>query len=88
MLPFSASRREESSLGRRIDAMLSQSLPEDGIDFDSVIAELEKELIVKASDQSGWNQSKTARLLNMKRDKLRYRMKNFQIPDEKEVRTS
>jgi transcriptional regulator with GAF, ATPase, and Fis domain len=52
-----------------------------------VVAELEKELIVKASDQSGWNQSKTARLLNMKRDKLRYRMKNFKISDE-EVHTS
>jgi len=88
MLPFNASRREESTLGRRIDSILSQALPEDGIDFDTVVAELEKELILKASDQSGWNQSKTARLLNMKRDKLRYRMKNFKISDEKEVRTS
>jgi len=87
MLPFASSRHEESSLGRRIDSIMSQSIPEDGIDFDGVVAELEKELIMKASEQSGWNQSKTARLLNMKRDKLRYRMKSFSMPDENELRT-
>jgi two-component system response regulator AtoC len=81
-LPFSAAHMEDSTFGRRIDNMLSQDLPEDGIDFDSVIAQLEKELIVKASNQTDWNQSSTARLLNMKRDKLRYRMKNFNIADK------
>jgi DNA-binding NtrC family response regulator len=79
---------EESSIGRKIDSVLSQKLPEDGIDFDTVISELEKELIIKASNQTSWNQSKTARLLNMKRDKLRYRMKNFNLSDENEVPTT
>ncbi|MCK4775296.1 MAG: sigma-54-dependent Fis family transcriptional regulator, partial [Candidatus Krumholzibacteria bacterium] len=87
-LPFSTDRMEESSIGRKIDSVLSQKLPEDGIDFDTVISELEKELIIKASNQTSWNQSKTARLLNMKRDKLRYRMKNFNINDENEVPTT
>lgn len=84
-LPFSATRMEESSVGRKIDTLISQDLPEDGIDFDTVIAEVEKELIVKASNQTGWNQSKTARLLNMKRDKLRYRMKSFNLNDDDQV---
>jgi len=84
-LPFSASRMEESTIGRKLDSLLSQNLPEDGIDFDTIISELEKELILKASNQTGWNQSKTARLLNLKRDKLRYRMKSFNIDDENEV---
>jgi transcriptional regulator with GAF, ATPase, and Fis domain len=88
MLPFSTARREESSIGRRIDSILSQPIPDDGVDFDGVVSDLEKQLIVKASEQSGWNQSKTARLLNMKRDKLRYRMKNFQISDDKHVPSS
>lgn len=87
-LPFSTDRMEESSIGRKIDSVLSQKLPEDGIDFDTVISELEKELIIKASTQTSWNQSKTARLLNMKRDKLRYRMKNFNLSDENEVPTT
>ena len=87
MLPFAASRSDETSLGRRIDAMLAQPIPENGIDFENIVTDLERELIVKASEQASWNQSRTARLLNMKRDKLRYRMKNFGINDDNEVRT-
>jgi transcriptional regulator with GAF, ATPase, and Fis domain len=86
-LPFSAARSEESSIGRKIDSILSRNLPEDGVDFEGIVSTLERELILKASEQTGWNQSKTARLLNMKRDKLRYRMKNFDISDEKEIST-
>lgn len=88
MLPFDSDPRDESSVGRRIDSILSQPLPEEGVDFDELISHIEKQLILKASEQSGWNQSKTARLLNMKRDKLRYRMKNFKINDEKEIHSS
>ena len=88
MLPFVGARVEESTIGRKIDTILSQPLPEDGIDFDDIVTGLERDLIVKASEQSAWNQSKTARLLNMKRDKLRYRMKNFELGDENEVHTS
>jgi transcriptional regulator with GAF, ATPase, and Fis domain len=53
-----------------------------------VVGELERALILKASEETGWNQSKTARLLNVKRDKLRYRMKGFDIGDESEVPTT
>lgn len=86
-LPFFRARAEESSIGRKIDNILSRQLPENGVDFEAIVASLEKELIMKASDQTGWNQSKTARLLNMKRDKLRYRMKNFNIDNEKQIET-
>ena len=86
-LPFSSTRMEESSIGKQIDHVLSQPIPEDGIELEGIIAELEKELIVKASEQAGWNQSKTARLLNLKRDKLRYRMKGYDLGD-KEVSTT
>jgi DNA-binding protein Fis len=34
------------------------------------------ELISKAMKEAGGNQSKASRLLNLKRDKLRYRLKN------------
>jgi two-component system, NtrC family, response regulator AtoC len=85
MLPFSAYRAEEGTVGRRIDSILSAPMPDDGIDFESIVSDLERALIVKASEESGWNQSRTARLLNVKRDKLRYRMKSFNIGDENEV---
>ena len=86
-LPFSAARSEDSSIGRKVDHVLSQPIPEDGIDLEALVADLEKELIIKASEQANWNQSKTARLLNLKRDKLRYRMKGYSIGDSKQVTT-
>jgi len=85
MLPFAGYRAEEGTLGRKLDAVLAAPIPEEGIDFEAVVGDVEKALILKASEESGWNQSKTARLLNVKRDKLRYRMKSFDINDENEV---
>jgi DNA-binding NtrC family response regulator len=86
-LPFTAAGVEESTLGRRLDGIMSQPLPDEGVSLEGIVAELEKELIMKASNQAGWNQSRTARLLNLKRDKLRYRMKGYDLGD-KEVTTS
>ncbi len=87
-LPFTPGTREESSIGRKLDRILSQPMPQDGVDLEALVAELEREMIIKASEQTGWNQSKTARLLNLKRDKLRYRMKGYKMGDKKEVTTS
>jgi DNA-binding NtrC family response regulator len=88
MLPFANQRIDEGSIGRRLDAILASPLPEDGVDFESLVGDFERALILKASEESGWNQSKTARLLNVKRDKLRYRMKSFNLGDETEVETT
>jgi DNA-binding NtrC family response regulator len=88
MLPFAAHAAQEGSIGRRLDTLLATPIPEDGIDFESVVNDVERSLIIKASEESGWNQSRTARLLNVKRDKLRYRMKSFNLGDENEVSTS
>ena len=88
MLPFASQRTDEGSLGRRLDAILASPLPEDGVDFEGLVGDFERALILKASEESGWNQSKTARLLNVKRDKLRYRMKSFNLGDETEVETT
>lgn len=48
-------------------------LPETGIDID----EVEKELIKQALERTGNNQTRAARLLNLSRDALRYRMQKF-----------
>ena len=40
-----------------------------------LIAEIERGLIIRAAETAGWNQSRTAEILGIKRDKLRYRMK-------------
>ncbi|MDH3217622.1 MAG: sigma-54 dependent transcriptional regulator [Candidatus Krumholzibacteria bacterium] len=86
-LPFAGGREEDSTIGKKVDRMMSEPFPEEGINLEEVMAEIEKELIIKASDQVGWNQSQTARLLNLKRDKLRYRMKGYNLQENKEVTT-
>jgi hypothetical protein len=60
-----------------------RSIPDNGIHFDKLVSDIEIELILKASRQCGWNQSRTAELLQMKRDKLRYRMKIYNIASER-----
>jgi DNA-binding NtrC family response regulator len=47
----------------------------EGIPFEDLINEIERGLIVRVAETAGWNQSRTAELLHIKRDKLRYRMK-------------
>lgn len=48
-------------------------LPTGGLDIE----EVEKGLIMQALEQTKWNQTKAARLLNLSRDALRYRMQKF-----------
>jgi len=69
----------ETSLGQRVDEVVSGTIPAGGIPFESLVEELERALIMRASYATKWNQSRTAELLNLKRDKLRYRMKLFGI---------
>jgi DNA-binding NtrC family response regulator len=55
-------------------------IPPGGIDIE----EVEKELIRQALDTMRGNQTKAARLLNLSRDTLRYRMQKFGFLPEKE----
>jgi transcriptional regulator with PAS, ATPase and Fis domain len=66
---------KELSAVRRLEVALSRPFPEDGIDFENVLAALERELIDKAMNEAGGNQSRAARLLRLNRDKVRYRLK-------------
>jgi two-component system, NtrC family, response regulator AtoC len=75
----------EATLGQRIDEMVSGPLPAAGIPFEALVEELERALIVRASCATKWNQSRTAELLNLKRDKLRYRMKLYELQSEHEA---
>jgi DNA-binding NtrC family response regulator len=72
----------EQTLGQRIDAALQGGVPEGGIPFEQLVEELERALIERVSCATNWNQSRTADLLNLKRDKLRYRMKLYNMQRE------
>jgi DNA-binding NtrC family response regulator len=76
-------RRDAQTIGAALDAILNASaFPDEGIDYEKLVEEVERQLILKAYHLSEENQSRTAELLNMKRDKLRYRMKQFGLKDE------
>jgi DNA-binding NtrC family response regulator len=60
-------------------ALMAPLIPEQGIEFETIVEGIERALIMRASEATGWNQSRTAQLLNLKRDKLRYRMKIYSI---------
>jgi DNA-binding NtrC family response regulator len=60
-------------------------IPPAGIQFEELMGDIEQAMIRKASDFTGWNQSRTASILNLKRDKLRYRMKLYDMERERKV---
>lgn len=69
----------EQAVTKQIELALSRPFPDDGVPFEDIIKNTEKELIAKAMKESGNNQSKAARCLQLNRDKLRYRLKNFNL---------
>ena len=73
---------EDTTLGQRVVDALQGVMPTTGIAFESLVEQLERALIVRASCATKWNQSRTAEILNLKRDKLRYRMKLYDIHAE------
>lgn len=73
-----------TSVTRRLEAALGRPFPEEGVDFEDLIRTAEADLIKKAMREAGDNQSMAARLLRLNRDKLRYRLKNFDIEGEPE----
>ena len=70
---------ETSDVIRRIEQAITATIPDDGLDFESLVEELERSLIEKAFRAADGNQSRTAKLLRLNRDKLRYRMKSFEL---------
>lgn len=55
------------------------SIPDDGIDFEKLIGNIEKVIVQKAMEQTKFNQSKSSRLLGLSREMLRYRIKKYSL---------
>jgi two-component system response regulator AtoC len=72
-------RSDEHSVIEEIEGALGHAIPTDGIAYEVLVESLERALIEKAYKEAEGNQSLTAKLLNLNRDKLRYRMKAFQL---------
>ncbi|HMJ83275.1 MAG TPA: sigma-54 dependent transcriptional regulator [Vicinamibacterales bacterium] len=53
------------------------TLPEDGLDLDAFIADIERDLIQRSLERTGGNKGKAARLLNLKRTTLVEKLKRL-----------
>jgi two-component system response regulator AtoC len=79
-LKLSAAERSgdgKSLVSRLEDLLTAGGVPSQGIPLEELIEEIERSLITKAFYFTNHNQSRTAQLLRMKRDRLRYRMKIY-----------
>ena len=72
----------ETATLRMFEMALSRPLPQEGVPFEDMLRAAEREFIVKAMREAGGNQSRASRLLRLNRDKLRYRLKNFDLETE------
>jgi DNA-binding NtrC family response regulator len=77
-MPGTRDSAESGFLGE-LRTITEKGIPESGIDFEEIVGSVERYLIAKASEKAGWNQSQAARLLQLNRDKLRTRMKNYDL---------
>lgn len=57
----------------------SFEIPPEGIVLDEVVGQVEKELVEKAFKVTGGNVAKTARILNVPRGTLRYKLEKYQL---------
>jgi two-component system, NtrC family, response regulator AtoC len=73
--------RSDSEMDALRTVIESGQFPEEGIDLEGALGAVEREIIQRAFDWTRGNQSRTAALLQMKRDKLRYRMKLYGFHD-------
>ena len=64
---------------REVGEIRERGIPEDGIDFERLVAQMERFLITKAAEKAEGNQSLAARYLRVNRDKLRTRMRNHRL---------
>jgi DNA-binding NtrC family response regulator len=61
------------------EASFDYRIPPEGILFEEIVDRLEKDLIAQAVDITGGNVAKTARLLNLPRGTLRYKMEKYEL---------
>jgi DNA-binding NtrC family response regulator len=69
---------------REMGEIRERGIPEEGVDFERLVAQMERYLISKAAEKARGNQSLAARYLHVNRDKLRTRMKNHGLGRERE----
>jgi DNA-binding NtrC family response regulator len=70
------------TMGEIEDPALERSIPDEGLNFDAVVTEVERELLLQSLNKSGGNKMRAAKLLNMKRTTFVEKLKRLQIETE------
>jgi DNA-binding NtrC family response regulator len=66
----------------RKEAAFAYDIPPEGIMLEDMVGEIEKNLVAKALEITGGNVAKTARLLNVPRGTLRYKLEKHELSSE------
>ena len=83
-LPVEGAGRDNTLLGALGDA-LDGRIPGEGFDLEGALRQIEEQVIRRVSERTNWNQTQSSRLLLMNRDKLRYRMKQYNLSGKPSV---
>ena len=63
-------------------ANVDDSIPDEGLNFEEIVTEVERELLLQSLDKSGGNKMRAAKLLNMKRTTFVEKLKRLHIEAE------
>lgn len=70
------------TLAQADDSTTERSIPDEGVNFEAVVTEVERELLLQSLNKSGGNKMRAAKLLNMKRTTFVEKLKRLHIETE------
>ena len=66
---------------RNADLPINEAIPDQGMNFDTVVTEVERTLLFESLKKTGGNKMQAAKLLNMKRTTFVEKLKRLEIPE-------
>jgi DNA-binding NtrC family response regulator len=70
------------AIGQVEEPAVERAIPDEGLNFDAVVTEVERELLLQSLNKSGGNKMRAAKLLNMKRTTFVEKLKRLHIETE------
>jgi two-component system response regulator PilR (NtrC family) len=66
-------------------SVIPDEIPPEGIHLENLVDELEKDLLVKALEKTGWVKKHAAKLLHLSFRSFRYRLDKFAIDEKRDL---
>lgn len=66
----------------RVPRAIEATIPDQGLNFEAIVSQVERELLLRSLNQAGGNKMRAAKLLNMKRTTFVEKLKRLQIDTE------